>query len=271
MKIQRFIQQFPRLQLLLSKFGLPVKLPIWDIKANKENGYFSQYGQDSWVVERVFPGYSQHGFFIEIGAGDGLLLSNTAVLEKRLGWHGLLIEPSQKFEQLKINRKVKCIKACVSSKNGKIYIAEIPGPDNLKNDPNNTLRSMTIEAPTIEIAREKVLAELPQDLQGKVTEDNIIVREIECMTISRALNESETPKIIDYMSLDVEGHEYEIMSKFPFDEYKILSMNIERPNKKLQNLLRKKNYVPVARNQCGDLFYLHQSMLQKYDHNEGKT
>ena len=65
------------------------------------------------------------------------------------------------------------------------------------------------------------------------------------------------------MSLDVEGHEYEIMSQFPFEGYKILSMNIERPNKKLRQLLKKQGYTPVACNKC-DLFYLHNSMLEHY-------
>lgn len=263
--IKRFILRFPRLRGMLFHLGLglPEALPIWEKKPDQNNGYRSQYGQDHWVVERVFPGRSKPGFFIEMGAGDGLLLSNTAVLEKKLSWRGLLVEPSHKFEQLKTNREVKCINACISNEEGKIYIAEIPGPSYLENDPNNTLRSMTIEAPTIEAARLRVLAELPKGLIGRVTEDRIVVREIECMTMRRALYECCAPKTIDYMSLDVEGHEYEIMAEFPFDEYKILSMNIERPNKKLQNLLRKKNYKPVARNQC-DWFYLHRSMLEQY-------
>ena len=44
------------------------------------------------------------------------------------------------------------------------------------------------------------------------------------------------------MSLDVEGHEYQIMKNFPFDEYKFKAMTIELPCKNLDLLLDSKDY-----------------------------
>lgn len=45
------------------------------------------------------------GFFVEIGANDGYLQSNTWFLEKEFGWHGILIEPSSgEFVRLLQNR-----------------------------------------------------------------------------------------------------------------------------------------------------------------------
>ena len=39
----------------------------------------------------------ENGFFIEIGAGDGINFSNTYLLEKYFNWNGILIEPSRDF------------------------------------------------------------------------------------------------------------------------------------------------------------------------------
>ena len=44
------------------------------------------------------------GFFIEMGANDGINQSNTVFLERKYNWHGMLIEPSEKFTLLKKNR-----------------------------------------------------------------------------------------------------------------------------------------------------------------------
>ncbi|MBE9061357.1 FkbM family methyltransferase [cf. Phormidesmis sp. LEGE 11477] len=262
--IKDFVLRFPRLRTLLSDFGLEVPLPIWDKKPDRNNGYYSQYGQDHWIVERVFPDRLEPGFFIEMGAGDGLLLSNTAILEKKFNWTGLLIEPSHQFEKLEENRNSACINACISNKKGYIYIAEMPAPSCMKVDPNNALRSMTIDATDVYDAKSKALSRLPHNFKDRITQDMIAVREVKCTTMKDVLLECGAPKTIDYMSLDVEGHEYEIMSNFPFEEYKVLAMNIERPNKELRSLLGEKGYFSVARNQCGDLFYIHESMSGRY-------
>ena len=67
---------------------------------------YSQMGQDLWVAE-IFRGMT-HGYFLEVGAGNGIDLSNTFALETELQWDGLLIEPNTtSFALLKNNRKCK--------------------------------------------------------------------------------------------------------------------------------------------------------------------
>ena len=51
----------------------------------------SQARQDLWLMEEVFPG-KRNGFFIEIGSADGIALSNTCLLERRLAWRGVCVE-----------------------------------------------------------------------------------------------------------------------------------------------------------------------------------
>jgi hypothetical protein len=48
------------------------------------------------------------------------------------------------------------------------------------------------------------------------------------------LQRNNAPRVIDYLSLDVEGAEYYIMEVFPFDQYIVCVMTIERPGKKLE-------------------------------------
>jgi hypothetical protein len=48
---------------------------------------YSQYGQDTFVYENFFKNKND-GFFVDIGAYDGVSLSNTLSLEE-LGWSGL--------------------------------------------------------------------------------------------------------------------------------------------------------------------------------------
>jgi hypothetical protein len=68
------------------------------------SNYKSQYGQDKWIAEEVFPEL-KGGYFVDLAAGDGIFLSNTYVLEKDLGWSGICIEPNtESFKKLKLNR-----------------------------------------------------------------------------------------------------------------------------------------------------------------------
>jgi len=57
---------------------------------NENQKYYSQLGQDKWVLEKL--DYKENGFFIEIGAYDGITLSNTYSLEKDFGWDGICVE-----------------------------------------------------------------------------------------------------------------------------------------------------------------------------------
>lgn len=62
--------------------------------------YYSQAGQDKWVLEKI----GNEGFFVDVGAYDGIESSNTYALELA-GWKGICIEPNpQAFANLENNR-----------------------------------------------------------------------------------------------------------------------------------------------------------------------
>jgi len=188
--------------------------------------YHSQIGQDKWVNSIL--GNKQNGYFIELGACDGLYLSNTLFFERELGWNGICIEPNDiYFEALKINRKCNISNELVSSISGdevNFSICEAASGIVDKNIGPFTSKTNTVK---------------------KVTK-----------TLAEILDSINAPEIIDYLSLDVEGHEYSILSTFPFDKYKFRCMTVEHnephqgPNQQIliREILEKNGYKYIKGN-----------------------
>jgi len=58
----------------------------------------------------------RNGYFLDIGAHDGIHISNTYLLERRYGWSGICIEANRDtFLKLQKNRKATCVNACLDS------------------------------------------------------------------------------------------------------------------------------------------------------------
>ena len=82
----------------------------------------SQIGQDKWVSEAIFPGV-KNGFFLDVGSGDGTILSNTKALEQK-GWTGICIDPFPKHMQ---DRTCRVFKEVVFSEAGKRVKFQVAG------------------------------------------------------------------------------------------------------------------------------------------------
>jgi len=75
-----------------------------------EKTNYSQLDQDLWILSKFDKDYK--GFFIDIGAHDGISLSNSFLLEQN-GWHGACVEPSvTEFEKLKNSRSCNTYNMC---------------------------------------------------------------------------------------------------------------------------------------------------------------
>ena len=85
--------------------------------------------------------------------------------------------------------------------------------------------------------------------------------------IRGVLQQFNVPKVIDYMSLDVEGSEYDVMKDFPFEDYTIRLLTIERPSKELKSLLQSKGYSQLKRLAWwGETLWAHKSMGLSQEH-----
>lgn len=149
--------------------------------------YLSQIGQDEWVCN--YFNFKRNGFFLDVGAHDGIELSNTYVLEKRFGWNGICVDANpHSFGRLLDNRNCHCLNVGVSDYEG-------------------TGRFMANE------------------MYSYISDDG--GEEITIKTIDTILKMYNAPKVIDYFSLDVEGCESKVLSKFPFDEYECILITVE--------------------------------------------
>ena len=64
--------------------------------------FYSQSGEDKVLYDKYLN--YKDGFFIELGAMDGVMYSNTLFFERNLNWNGVLIEPTNQYDRLVVNR-----------------------------------------------------------------------------------------------------------------------------------------------------------------------
>ena len=161
--------------------------------------FFSQNNQDEWVDQ--FLKQKTNGIFLEVGAVDGVSLSNTLFFERERNWTGLLIEPNRKlYDQLAtVHRKAYTINTCLS------LDQEINAVDFLSADLIGGV--------------EKALEGSMMHRANKEYPD-AIWEEVLCIPLFSIL-EAIGMTHIHFFSLDVEGAELDILKTIPFDKVKI--------------------------------------------------
>lgn len=194
----------------------------------------SQLKQDFLVLSEL--NFKTKGYFIEFGATDGVGFSNSFLLEKHFGWNGILSEPSKRWHnQLKKNRNCSIETNCVWSKSNETL--------DFFDAKNGLLSTVNKFANSDFRKREKMRS-------YKVT--TISLRDM--------LIKHDAPKNIDYLSIDTEGSEYEILKDFDFNEYNIKVITVEHNytemREKIYELLTKFNYVRKYKevSQCDDWY-----------------
>jgi FkbM family methyltransferase len=208
-------------------------------KALLEEGYYSQCGQDKFVNAVLYPGKTD-GVFVDIGANDGVTLSNTYCLEK-LGWKGLAVEPIPSvFEKLKSSRNCSTLRGCVGEKPGKAKFRSISGYSEM-------LSGIVNEYDVSH--EERIHREIKE--KGGYYEDI----EIDRFQLGDLLQEHGLTTI-HYLSIDVEGAELSILKGIDFDKVRIETIGVENShsNHDIQNFLTNRGF----KFHCiiGDEFYL---------------
>ena len=167
-------------------------------------------GQDMLVYELL--GKKDNGIFIDIGANDGLTISNTYFLEKNCDWSGIAIEPIPSiFEKLKSNRSCDVIHGCVTPKSGKAKFLELVGGLNM-------LSTLSFNNTGLTARR----------LRKNAKRSNSTINEIdvECYTL-HSLAEKYNLKYVDFLSIDTEGGELEILKSINFDKLPVKIISVE--------------------------------------------
>lgn len=143
--------------------------------------WYSQAGQDKWVWD-ILQG-KRDGFFVDVGAYDGVESSNTYALEL-MGWRGI------------------CIEANVDAFNSLI---QKRGSVNVNIAVNNFDGFCTFSG-------------------DRIGSNGMLMP---CSTLTTILDSHNCPVVIDYLSIDIEGKEFDVLSTFDFAKYAVKLITVE--------------------------------------------
>lgn len=184
---------------------------------------YSQGGQDIYVTRILKE--KRDGYFVEIGANNGYIMSNTYLLEKNYGWKGICVEAtSYKINELTINRpNAICITSAVHSES------------NLELDFTTTL---------IDILN--VITEYAEIALDFLKENGEIIKVI-TRSLTDILNDNNAPENIDYLSIDTNGSEFKVLEGIDFTKYKfgvitVKNSLIEERQNRIKEILTSNGY-----------------------------
>lgn len=196
----------------------------------------AQAGQDFWVYGEAF-NLMKNGYFVDIGAHDGVFLNNTYILESRYSWKGICVEANPlTFLDLSKNRTCECANICIDSEAGTVNFA----------------------------LRGTVGGIIDDQTDNKGFDDSGLTVSINSVTLFDLLESSGSPRVIDYLSMDIEGAEERALLGFPFADYVFRTITIERPPSRLRDKLSGNGYILVKEVPGLDCFYIHSSFLDSY-------
>ena len=157
-------------------------------------------GQPLMLDQRFFNEKKKGGFFIEAGAWDGEADSTSLHFELKYGWTGLLVEPlPNKFQSLlKKNRKAWAVQTCLSTQQT---------PETV--DFSTTSSSKNTIGGILNSSDEKV---------KDVT--------MQCLPLYSILLALGNPTV-DFLSLDIEGAEYQVLKNIPWKYVDIKAISVE--------------------------------------------
>lgn len=191
-----------------------------------------------------------NGYFVDIGANDGINGSNSLYLEKVLQWKGLCIEPiTDIFEILKENRTCECINCAINDIEGIVdflYVKSIRKPDIYIDMLSGIVNNF--DDRHINRINNEILINNGSKVQYKIE--------------SKIFSNVVKNKNIDYVSIDTEGSEFNIIKSIPFNEYDIKSFSIENNynDKNIIDFMIGNNYDYLG-NQGADNIFIKRELL----------
>ena len=201
----------------------------------------SQFHQDLIALHDVYD-FKENGFFVDIGAYDGLYLSNTSLMEEKFGWTGICVEPVPfLYKEAKRNRKCVVVnKACGLGPSIEVPKVFFYTPANKRINLNT------------------------YDIVCTLTSNEVV--QMECNTLQQILDDNHAPSFIEYLTIDTDGFDYDIISSVDFDKYVFGVINIEHngKDKEIRELLESKGYKHLYCIGFDDI-YIHKSIKLKID------
>lgn len=183
----------------------------------------AQFRQDLFVLSELQ--FKRNGFFVEFGATDGVNLSNTYLLEKEFEWRGILAEPGKCWhDKLAANRGVEIETRCVWRDSGE-----------------------TMSFNEVELAELSTLSSFSSvDFHDRRRREGKTY-DVETISLNDLLQRHNAPPHMDYLSIDTEGSELDILSHFDFERFQFnvitCEHNFTAVREELCELLTRHGYV----------------------------
>lgn len=163
----------------------------------------SQFSQDIFAL--AINGWKREGFFVEFGAFDGKTHSNTYMLEKDFGWNGIIAECSRGNEKVIRENRSCNVSSLAVWKESDRYL--------------EFLDCELSELSTLKDYRDS-------DGHSAIREKGEVYL-VKTITLNDLLKKYNAPRRIDFMSIDTEGSEWDILKYFDFSDYDISVITIE--------------------------------------------
>jgi hypothetical protein len=241
---------------------------------NKTCIYYSQILQDR-ILEYLINttrlssiSASSEGLFVEAGAYDGETWSNTLYLEKYKQWTGVLVEPSvDNFRILKQkNRNAYLVNNCLCAGKASLNSTYIEaGPYGITTNVSNAFSSSSSSSSTSSLSPivtchplTKILDQFFENFKQFSQKKSKFLLDVN----------SPDVRVLDYLSLDIEGSEKSIVETFRWDKYRFNFINIEYNQDKelyewIKTCLKKYGYIETVVDDVWhqDLYLVHESVL----------
>jgi len=215
------------------------------------DGTYAQNYQDTWIIKlatrsqyaSAVSNNAERPFFLDIGAYHGLWCSNSYLLKKRYQWRGVCVEPfPDGFQQ----------RSC------QLFVNAMSDTDGINVDFRGLGQERTMDYSRIKTNNSSSSKQTTRGGKSSTT-----------ISFPTLLKQSNAPSFIDFISLDVEGHEYTALSKFPWSDYKVGAWIIEGHSVKVKDLLESNGYKqrPVKNNGVDEYYvaddYWSEEMVEK--------
>jgi len=161
--------------------------------------YYSQFGEDKIIESFFSEGYV--GGCIDIGASDGVSINNTKHFEE-LGWHCLCIEPNPNYFKYLVGNRANCLKCAVSSNEGYTDFNII----NLNGTIEDAISSLEIDK------------RLLKQFEGSYSINPYTIQ-VRTLTLDSCIQQAYKHDKIDFISIDVEGTELDVLKSFSIEKW----------------------------------------------------
>jgi FkbM family methyltransferase len=245
----KLLSKFPRLKIYVrwSKVRDPRYSNIRKFVLENLGKSVSQLQQDlvaqylsSVMIKKVSP--ETTAYFVEIGANDGKYLSNTFTLENTFGWNGLLSEVNSSLTQiLFLNRP-----------NSKIDVRAVDEISGIKKGFKQSKNSEYSALEGVSIHTDQFI--------------DSISEVVETINLTDLLEEFKSPKCIDFLSIDTEGNEFNILKGLNFNLFRFnyIAVEVSRNQEEIAEILASNGYIRILEEvSLWDQWWINQEVMLK--------